>query len=204
MSHKEQVASKSRWPRALRFSQLFADPLRIRILTECNSREISPKLFHEQIGGGTLPKITHAFDLLAQYEWIEPTQSPSEDVDPTERLYRGLELPVIRDEDMSAFPTSVRAVIVARIFESFVAQTKEAMNAGTIWARSDGHVTWHVLELDRQGWATMIARLEAIFGSVEEEQEAASARMEESGEEPISMTVGLFGFESPADEAPKI
>ena len=94
-------------------------------------------------------------------------------------------------------PDSTKALVVARILETFAARTKEAMKAGTIWARNDAHLTWSPLGLDRQGWDNIIAKVNAVFLSFEEEQPQARARMAESGEEPIPMTVALLAFESP-------
>jgi hypothetical protein len=61
------------------------------------------------------------------------------------------------------------------------------------------HITWTPLALDRQGWERTVAKVNTLFYSLEQEQEEARSRMEESGEQPISMTVGLLAFESPPD-----
>jgi len=59
------------------------------------------------------------------------------------------------------------------------------------------------LELDEQGWKTLIARLDEAFHAAVEEQERARERMAESGEEPIPATVALLGFESPKESERK-
>src|SRR5262249_542312 len=86
-----------------------------------------------------------------------------------------------------------------RVFETFAQQVKDAITANTMDAREDSHFTWTPLRLDQQGWETVIAWLDAIFYFLAEEQEDANARMAKSGEEPIPMTVGLAGFESPKE-----
>jgi hypothetical protein len=55
------------------------------------------------------------------------------------------------------------------------------------------------LKLDQQGWDNAIAKVDALFYWFQEEQERAKARIAESGEEPIPMTVALAAFESPED-----
>ena len=164
----------------------------MEILAECNEREMSPRSFHALFGGASLSKVSDAFELLAQYEWLELTRSEED-----ERFYRGTGQPVVERDSFERLPDSTRALLVSRIFEALVAHAREAMRAGTICAHPDTHLTWNVLELDRQGWETVIARLDSVFHGLPEEQERARARMEESGEEAISMTVALLGFESP-------
>jgi hypothetical protein len=55
------------------------------------------------------------------------------------------------------------------------------------------------LRLDLQGWKSVIAKVDALFHWLYQEQEEANLRMAESGEEPIPMTVALAAFESPKD-----
>lgn len=181
----------------MRLAQLFGDALRLRVLVECGERETSPRSFHARVGGGTLAKVTEAFELLAQYEWIVPVRTENPDTEEEERFYRGLAPPVIAAEMLERLPDSTSALIFARIFEALISRTREAMKAGTLYARSDTHLTWTPLELDQQGWEDLIGRLDSLFFELAGEQERARARMRESGEEPIVMTVALLGFESP-------
>jgi hypothetical protein len=44
-----------------------------------------------------------------------------------------------------------------------------------------------------------VARIDALFYFLSQEQEEANLRMAESGEEPTPMTVALAAFESPKD-----
>ncbi len=78
-------------------------------------------------------------------------------------------------------------------------RTRRAMKAGTIVARADAHLTWRPLEVDRQGWRETIERLDSLFAELREIERRAKARLAGSGAEPVSMTVGLLGFESPRD-----
>jgi hypothetical protein len=203
MSQNGQVRSESRWSQTLRLSQLFADPLRLTVLAECNEREMSPQSFHREVGGSALTKVTQAFELLAQYDWLERTRSDNTDPDAVEHFYRGTAVPIVREDVFLEFPDSTRALIVGRVVESFIARMKEAMKAGTICARSDTHITWLAPELDQRGWDRTIEQVDALFQWFSQEQQDADARMAESGEEPIPMTVGLLAFESPKPTAPR-
>lgn len=201
MSYYLRTEIKSKWPLMLRLSKVFADPLRMKILVECNMREMSPKLFFEEFGGGSLSRVSRAFEVLAEYDWLYPTRTETggKRRGAVEHFYRATGTAVFDEAIWPDVPASMKALVSWRILETFTQQVKEAMEAGTIDARVDRHFTWTALRLDRQGWEAVIAWLDAIFYFLSEEQEAANARIAETGEEPIPMTVALAGFESPKD-----
>lgn len=201
MSYQLATEIKSKWPLMLRLSKVFADPLRMKILAECNLRELSPKQFHEEFGGGSLSRVSRAFDVLAEYEWLEPTRTETggKRRGAVEHFYRATESAVFDEAIWPDVPASMKAMVSWRILETVTQQVKEAMEAGTIDARDDRHLSWMPLRLDQQGWENVIARVDAIFHYLFEEQEEANLRIADSGEEPIPMTVALAAFESPKD-----
>jgi hypothetical protein len=93
----------------------------------------------------------------------------------------------------------MKEMISGGIFEELTKRVRRAMEVGTIDARPDRHFSWMPLRLDLQGWKNVIAKVDALFHWLFEEQKRADARMAESGEKPIPMTVGLAAFESPED-----
>lgn len=199
MPHSPRTEIESEWPLLLRMSKLFADPLRIKILSECHVREVSPKGFHEKFGEVSLDRVSRAFDVLAQYDWIARAdaragQSPP---DPAEQLYRAIDTALVDDETSAEIPGPMRSLVSLRIFESLGDEVKRAVDAGTMENRADQHMSWTPLALDRLGWEAVISKVDALFYSLAQEQRNADARLSESGEEPISMVVGLLGFESP-------
>jgi hypothetical protein len=98
-------------------------------------------------------------------------------------------------------PESVKNVFTWRAFETLAARVKDATVAGTIDAREDRHFSWTLFRLDQRGWENVIAKVDALFYFLFEEQERAKGRMAETGEEPIPTTVALAAFESPKDTA---
>jgi len=200
MSHNGQATGIAKWPYAERLAAVYADSLRMNVLGECNEREVSPRSFHSEVGGATLAKITQAFELLVQYEWLECTRSEeTDDPEEVERFYRGTGEAIVHEENWEELPDSTRALVVGRIVEMFMRRIRRAMKAGTIAVRSDAHVTWMPLVLDREGWHETIELLDSVFHEVRQIEQRAKARLTESDEEPIAMTVGLLGFESPRD-----
>jgi len=138
------------------------------------------------------------FEVLEQFGWLDPAPAqPGAPAEKFDRLYNTIE-PLVFDPDWSgASDSTAKGLIVSKIVETLLARVKDAQEAGTLDERPDSHLTWTPLALDQRGWDAMIARVDALFYSLFEEQEEANARMAESGEEPIPMTVGLLAFASP-------
>jgi hypothetical protein len=188
-------------PYTLRVAKLMADELRMKIVLELNMREMSPKGFHEEFGGGSISRVSRAFDLLAEFGWLFQTRTETggKRRGAVEHFYRATQAAVFYNEIWSPLPKSMKEMISGGIFEEFSGRVRKAMEAGTIDARDDRHFTWMPLLLDEQGWANVLKRIDAIFYWLFEEQEEANLRMAESGEKPIPMTVALAAFESPKD-----
>jgi hypothetical protein len=188
-------------PYTLRVAKLMADELRIKIVMELNMREMSPKSFHEEFGGGSISRVSRAFDLLAEFGWLYQTRTETggKRRGAVEHFYRATQAAVFYNEIWSPLPQSMKEMISGGIFEELSERVRKAMEAGTIDAREDRHFSWMPLLLDEQGWGNVLKRVDAIFHWLFEEQEEANLRMAESGEEPIPMTVALAAFESPKD-----
>ena len=199
MSDNVQAESEAKWPRAVRLLEANADPLRSRILAQCILREMSPRRFHAEHGGGTLPKIRQAFELLAQYGWLELTRTEGEGDEPeqVERFYVGTEFPVFDHGTLDELPDATQALVAGMVVEVLHSRSREALKAGTMSGPRDRHLTCTPVELDEQGWNELISRVDSVFYWLLEEFDAAKQRIAESGEEPIPVTVGLLAFESP-------
>lgn len=196
MSHSE-TRSEPEGLLMLRLSKVLADPVRVRILAECSIEAMSPRGFRDAFGGPSLADIAQDFEVLEQFGWLG--RVPTEAVTAPEkfdRLYSTTE-PLVFDSEWPGIPSSSKALVTRRIVETLSGRVKEAMKGGTIDERPDRHLSWTPLALDQQGWDTIIAQVDALFYALFEEQDDANARMAESGEEPIPMTVGLLAFESP-------
>jgi DNA-binding transcriptional ArsR family regulator len=191
---------KSQLPLELRMAKVLADPLRVKILLETHARSLSPKQFLEEFGGGSLPRVSRHFDVLVEYGWLElvETKSGGSRRGAVEHFYRATR-PTLFDSSWPSLPDSMRDRFNLHIFETFAAEVRAAMDAGTFDARDDRHLSWTPVLLDRSGWDNVVSRVDEVFHFLFEEQTRAKERMDESGEEPISTTVGLAVFESPRD-----
>jgi hypothetical protein len=185
----------------LRLSKVFVDPLRMKVLAECNLREMSPKQFHQEFGGGSLSRVSRVFDVLVEYDWLEPTRTETggERRGGVEHFYIATGPAVFEEDLWPEVPESMRKLLSWRVVETLVERAKAAVAAGTMDARASRHLSWMPLLLDQEGWDNVVGKVDLLFHWFFEEQEEANLRMAESGERPIPMTVALAAFESPKD-----
>ena len=198
---KAEAKGLVEFPLMLRLAKVFAEPLRIRIVAVLNTREMSPKQFFEEFGGGSLSRVCRHFELLVEYDWLRLTRTATGGArrGAVEHFYEATG-PAVFDENIwPDLPQSMKEMVTARIFEEFGERVREAMEAGTIDARDSRHFSWSTLGLDQQGWDNVVGWTDELFRAIFEEQKRANERMAESGEEPIPMTVALAAFESPKD-----
>lgn len=196
-----EAGPKAQAPFNLRMAKALADPLRIKILLELSSRDMSPKQFFEAFGGESISRVSRHFEVLSKYGWLKLVgkKSGGKRRGAVEHFYRATG-PVLFDENTwPSLPEPMKNLVTWNAFETLAEQVNAAIKAGTIDARDDRHVSWIPLRLDQRGWEKVIGKLDALFHFLLEEQEKANLRLAKSGEEPIPMTVALAGFESPKD-----
>jgi DNA-binding transcriptional ArsR family regulator len=182
-----------------RLAVVFADPIRLKVVTELFRREMSPSQFHELYGGGTLSRVDRHFKKLAHHGWLRLVREArgGRRRGGVEHFYRAPELAVIEEEMWAPLPPAVRAEYSWRTFEQFAERVEEAMAAGTFDARSERHLTWTPLVLDEQGRSQILIAAMRLFRSLLEEQADAKVRMADSGEKPMESTAGIAVFDSP-------
>lgn len=181
---------------------VFADPIRLTIVTALFQREMSPSQFYVRYGGGTLSRVDKHFTRLTQYGWLRKVRSESGKGrrGATQNYYRAPELAVFDAETWARLPRSLREEFSWRIFEQFAERVKQALDAGSFDTREDRHFTWTPLVLDEPGRKRVITRVDDLFYGLSEEQVDARIRCEHTGEIPISVTAGFAAFDSPKPE----
>lgn len=184
-----------------RLAVVYANPTRLRIVTELWMREMSPQTYWSAFGGGTLKSIERHFKILTEYGWLRLVEKKKVgDRGWPQSFYRATEAAVFDTKTWCSLPYSIRFAFSCGTFEQLIERVVEAMKAGTFDARDDRHLSWVPLALDQHGWDRVISRLDALFESLSEEQADAKIRLDRSDEEPILMTVGLAGFQSPSPD----
>lgn len=189
-----------------RLAVVFADELRLKIVTELYMREMSPKGFFDEFGGGSVSRVDGHFKRLTEHGWLRfiRAESGGRRRGAVEHFYRATEIAVFDHETWSLLPYSIKVAFSWRSFKQFTERIREAMEAGTFDARPNRHLSWTPILLDQLGWERVIAALDALFESLFEEQADAKLRIFKSGEKPILATVALAGFESPTREGGRV
>jgi hypothetical protein len=182
-------------------SVVFAVEVRLKIVTEAYMREMSPKQFHEEFGGGSLSRVAQNFERLAETGWLRHIRSEppgGKRRGRPEHFYRATELAFCDQETWAMLPYSIRVAFSWNAFKQIAQRLREAMEASTFDARPDRHLTSTRLLLDQRGWERVIDAASAEFASQFDEQEDARRRVSRSGEELIRASSVLMAFESPA------
>jgi DNA-binding transcriptional ArsR family regulator len=195
-----RVRRNSQQPsRLVRLAVVFADPIRLKIVTELFRREMSPSQFVETYGGGSLPRVNRHFKRLEEHHWLRLVHKATggHRRGSTEHFYRAPELAIIGEETWPGLPASLKTEFSWRTFEQFAERVKQALEAGTFDARGERHFTWTPLVLDEEGRSRIIASIDALFRLLLEEQADAKIRLGASEGKPIHATAGLAAFDSP-------
>jgi hypothetical protein len=182
-----------------RLSVVFADPIRLKIVTELFHREMSPSGFHAAFGGGSLPRVASHFKRLKETNWLRHVREETGGGrrGGVENFYRAPRLAVFDNEAWARLPMALRVEFSWRIFEQFAERVKTAFEADTLDARPDRHFTWTPLVLDERGRRNVLRRVDELFEVLFEEQADAKVRMSHTGAAPLEATVGLAAFDSP-------
>lgn len=188
-----------------RLSVVFAVELRLRIITELYMREMSPKMFFEECGGGSISRVDRHFKVLEAWGWLRLIRSETggRRRGGTEHFYRAPELAVFDAETWSRLPYSVRLAFSWKILKQHTERVSASIQAGALDLER-GHHTCTDLVLDQFGWDRVIGRFDCVFGCLSEEQADSRLRIGHSGGVPQLGTVALMGFESPAPGAAPI
>lgn len=193
--------NESPMPASRRVSRVFNDPLCLKILAEANVREISVPMFHRELGGDTPKNLRRRFKMLEETGWMRKVDERMGDRrrGRKEQFYRATGPAIYDNESWAAVPDEVKAAYSWTTFVQLSERVKEAIEAGTFEARLDNHLSWSLLRLDEIGWKKVAAQVDALFAMVLAEKDRAEDRLIASGGQPISATVALAAFESPAN-----
>jgi hypothetical protein len=192
-NHRDPMAS---FPE--RLAPILRDEVSLEIVTELNRREISVTQFHREFGGASKSAIGRRFKALERGGWAGKAgrETGGKRRGATEQFYRAT-MPAPLDYDPCANPPGpLLGSDGWHAFERLCAQMREAMMTGSFDKRLDRIINWSFVSLDRQGRRNVIGDTERLFQFISEEQAEAGRRMAESGEKPVTMTVGLAVLEA--------
>lgn len=191
---------KSVLQRLKRLSVVFEVELRLKIVVELNQREMSPKQFHEEFGGGSLSRVSSNFERLAETGWLRQMRSEGPGGrrrGGVEHFYRATEMAFFDRETWAALPYSVRVAFSWNLFVFIASYLRRGVEATLIGGRPGSGLATQTLLLDEMGADHVIDAYAHVFASIHEEKDDAKLRGVQTGEELVSASVLQLAYESP-------
>lgn len=198
MAAKLAIGTETR-ERLFRLSVVFAVEIRLKIVAELYKQEMSPKQFYEEFGGGSIARVTHNFERLADAGWLRYVRSEGPGGarrGGVERFYRSTELAFFDVDTWSLVPYSVRVACSWSLFNQIALRLRQTLEG----SRPDSKrrdLTRTRLLLDEVGWKRVIEALDAQFTCIFEEQTDARLRANAANEPLLQADILLIAFETP-------
>lgn len=200
MAKRIRARVKSQLERLRRLAVVFAVELRLKIVIELFQREMSPKQFQGEFGGGSLSRVSRNFDRLAKAGWLRLTRSEGpggKRRGGVEHFYRATEMAFFDRETWAVLPYSVRVAFSWKLFSQIATWLREGLEAGMFDVRAGSGLRSKRLMLDQPGRERVISAVSEVFAAVFAEQDDARLRAARTGEELICASVLQFAYKSP-------
>lgn len=202
MAAKLAIGIKSR-AHLRRLSVVFAVELRLKIVAELYMREMSPKQFFEEFGGGSISRVTQNFERLVETGWLRYIRSEGpggKRRGGVEHFYRSTEPAFFDAQTWALVPYSMRVASSWSLFNQIALKMRQTLETSSLDTRRKRDLSSTQLLLDQVGWERVIEAVDAQFLCIFEEQEDARLRALSSGENRIRADVLLIAFESPMQD----
>jgi len=186
-----------------RLAVVFAVPIRLKIVAELFQRDMSPKKFQEEFGGGSVSRIAQHFERLRETGWLRHIRSEGpggKRRGGVETIYRSTELAFCDRPTWAALPHSIKVAFSWNTFVEIAEQLRGALEAETVQARPDLPLSGTRLLLDMEGWRRVADAVSQEFADQFEEQEDARRRAERTEGELFRIGSTLLAFELPISE----
>lgn len=169
--------------------------LRVRILAACNQREVTPKEIARQ-EGLPLATVGYYFRSLERDGYLHVSRKEKARGF-MRHYYVADRQKVFTDKEFAEMTPEQQHEVSEALLLDFLAHCRQALQEGTLDARSDSHLSWTPMLLDQRGWDDFQSHLDQTLERNLEIQAEARDRLRKSGEEPIPTTFALAGFEGP-------
>lgn len=195
----DQQRRKDREGGGGRRSKARSASLRVRIVAACNEREVTTREIADREG---LPVDTVSYHFRALEKQGYLRVSRKEPARGFRRHYYVAERrKVITDGEFAEMTKEEQGAASEATLRDLLEHCGEALQAGTLDARPDSHLSWILLSLDKQGWEELQSHLDWLLERILQIHEGAGARLRKSGERPILTTFAIAGFESPTSQS---
>jgi DNA-binding transcriptional ArsR family regulator len=180
----------------LRLAKALSHPLRARIFAILNEQVASPNEIADMLDE-RLPNVSYHVRALVDLECIELVRT-AQRRGAIEHYYRALRRPFFSDSDWRRLPRSGRQAIADVGLQLIWDDVSEAIEAGTLEARPDFHLSRSPLVLDEQGWGELRDTLVGLLDEAERIGQRSRDRMAKSDDPGIATKLVVMQFESPS------
>ncbi len=174
-----------------------AHELRVEILSILNERMASPNELSKELDEG-LSQVSYHVKVLKDYGCITQVKTvPRRGA--VEHYYRATSRPYINRRDWEKLPESVRESMSGHTMEMVIDDVAAALEAGTVDAHKDRHMSRTPLRLDARGLKDVGKILEDSLSRIAEVQEECGTRLSGAADDDgIDVMVAMMGIEVPA------
>jgi DNA-binding transcriptional ArsR family regulator len=172
-----------------------AHPIRTRALAILGERVASPAEVARELNLD-VSNVGYHFNALSDAELIEEVRQ-RQVRGAVEHFYRARELPFLSDEQETHLSDADKRTFAETVLSLYVGNAASAIDAGTLIARSEHHLTRLAADMDETGWADASAAYWQLFERIDEITKESAERLGESGEDPIRTVSYLSLFEAP-------
>lgn len=186
-----------------RLVRALGHPLRVKILEVVQVRKASPSELTELLSA-PLGNVAYHVRVLEKCGCIEQVATARRR-GAVEHYFRARPRSYIGHQDWRKVPKSLRDAVTGASLGTFFDRAADALEAGTMDARDDTTLNWMPMAVDAAGWAEVAAVFEAVNNRLEAIHELCRRRLEQNGEDPTSLVVGMAAFEpAPDGWSPKV
>jgi len=183
-------------PLNLELVKALAHELRIEILTILNERVASPNELAKELNEG-LSQVSYHVKVLKDYGTIRMVKTiPRRGA--VEHYYRATSRPYFTNREWDKLPSSVRASMSADLMQLVIDDVSAGLDAGTVDAHKDRHMSRTPLFLDKEGLKDVGKILNEALKQISGVQSESTARLARSEEEGMDAMVAMMGIEVPS------
>jgi Helix-turn-helix domain len=169
-------------------------PVREHLLAVFNERTASATEIGDEVGA-EVSSFYHHIEELERLDCIERVATRRRR-GAAEHFFRAKRSLFFDDEAWRRLPASLRSDVETSTLQMLFDDVRAALDAGTLDAREDRHVSWAPGTFDAQGWGEVKELMNRTLGRLGEIQESAAMRLAQGAQPEISASVALLAYEA--------
>lgn len=180
-----------------RLIKALGHPVREHLFAVFNERIASAREIGEELGAD-VSSFYHHIELLEELECIERVASRRKR-GANEHFFKARQTFFFDVETLQKIPASLKAQIAASSLQYLFDDVVLALEAGTLNAQDDRHLSWTPAAFDAQGWRETTELMSQTLSRLGAIQEGAALRLSQGAPRQLSASVGILAFETPGE-----